>query len=207
MDLETKQKIEQEFLDNDMCKLNKICKFLIFKKNVPIIYHDDLYSIGRLTFVESINKYDASKDCKFETYLIGNIWRAFYDWTRDNMRWKRCNFQTDKDGKIMQDENDNPIIISDISIDAPTEDGTDIKEKIASDFNIEENISEEIGFSFDEKIEKYIKELPIKVQKVALLICQAYEKSDIMRILNIEEKQYLDAMKTMRQSEYTSILF
>lgn len=206
MDLELKQKIEQEFLDNDMYKLNKICRYLIFKKNVPSVFYDDLYSIGRLTFAESIKKYDTSKDCKFETYLIGNIWRAFYDWTRDNMRWKRCNFQTDKDGKIMQDENGDPIIISDMPLDAPTDDGIDLCERIASDFKIEDNLSEEIGFSSDDKIEKYLSRLSKRQRKIVLLLADGYSQDEIRELLHISKKEYTDSLLSIRAYENIRIL-
>lgn len=196
-----------DYHSNEMRKLKKICKPIIYGKNVPGMHHDDLYVVASNTLLESLESYDNSKGVSFETYLKGNIKRAFYDWTRDSWRGKRCNVERDEKGRIKKDENENPIIITDVSLDSPTDEGIDLAEKIDSGFRIENELSKEVGFLFDEKIEKYIKELPVKVQKVALLICQAYEKSDIMRILNIEEKQYLDAIKTMRLSEYTSILF
>ena len=120
-----KRQILDDFLSNDMKRLNKICKFLVTKKGAPTMHEDDLYSLGRLTFLESLITYNPSKECKFQTYLAGNIWRAFYDWTRDSTRWKRCNLLTDKNGNLEKDENNNPIIIPDIPIDAPTEDGVD----------------------------------------------------------------------------------
>ena len=107
----------------------------------------------------------------------------------------------------MRDENNNPIIIPDVSIDAPVEDGVDLSERVASDFDIEDNLSEEFGFSFEDKVERFLKELPIKTQRIACLISQGYEKRDIVNILHIEEKQYIDALKTMKQTEYISILY
>lgn len=189
-----------EYCRDNMKRLKKIC----YKRIRDIcgdsnMDEDDLFSIAMDVLIKSVKTYDESQG-SLDTFLYNNIYKKSDTYIRDTKyRAKRSNVQKDKDGKVTH--------IPNTPLDAPTDDGIDLAEKIASDFNIEDNLSEEIGFSFDEKIEKYIKELPIKVQKVALLICQAYEKSDIMRILNIEEKQYLDAMKTMRQSEYTSILF
>lgn len=170
------------------------------------MYEDDLYSLGRWTFLESLVTYDSSKECKFSTYLEGNIWRAFYDWTRDNTRWKRCNLQTGKDGNLMKDENNNPIIIPDIPIDAPTEDGVDLSERVASNFNIEEELSGEFGYSKDDKIQKYFSKLS-KVQKqIVMYLAEGYDSSEIQGLLHIDNKRYLDNMKAIRSYENIKVL-
>lgn len=203
---EEKQQILDEFLSNDMYKLNKICRFLVSKKGAPLIHEDDLYSLGRWVFLESVISYDPSKECKFSTYLEGNIWRAFYDWTRDNTRWKRCNLLTDKDGNLMRDENNNPIIIPDIPIDAPTEEGVDLSERVASNFNLEEELSEEFGFSQDDKIQKYLIKLSKMQRKIVLLLSEGYKALEIQELLHISSKKYLDNIKAIQSYENIRIL-
>jgi len=201
-----REQIEREYLFDDMRKLNKICKFLILRKNVPQMYEDDLYSIARITFVESLKTFDSSKKCKFQTYFIGNVWRAFYDWTRDNTRWKRCNLQIDKDGKIARDEKNNPIIIPDISIDAPTEDGIDLSERVASDFSIEEELSEEFGYSNDDKIQKYFSKLSKMQRQIVVYLSEGYDSGEIQDLLHIDNKRYLDNIKAIRSYENIKVL-
>lgn len=200
-----KEVIITYYCRNNMKKLKALCR-----KKVRTVCgdsnkdEDDLYSIAVDVLMKVVDTYEEGHDCKFESYLSSCINKKMDTYIRDNKyRYKRSNIQKDKD----EEGNDILVHIPNISLDKPSEDGVDIIEKIPSTTNVDNELFDKIGFSFDDKVEKYIKELPIKVQKVALLICQAYEKSDIIRILNIEEKQYLDAIKTMRQSEYTSILF
>lgn len=203
---EEKQQILDEFLSNDMYKLNKICRFLVSKKGAPLMHEDDLYSLGRWVFLESVISYNPSKECKFSTYLEGNIWRAFYDWTRDNTRWKRCNLQTDKDGNLMRDEKNNPIVISDIPIDAPTEDGVDLSERVASSFSIEEELSEEFGFSNDDKIQKYFSKLSKLQKQIVMYLTEGYDSAEIQGLLHIDNKRYLDNMKAIRSYENIKVL-
>lgn len=201
-----KRQILDDFLSDDMKKLNKICKFLVTKKGAPNMHEDDLYSLGRLTFLESLVTYDPSKECKFQTYLEGNIWRAFYDWTRDSTRWKRCNLQTDNKGKLTRDEDNNPIIISDIPIDALTEDGIDLSERIASDFNIENELSEESVISSEENVQNYLSSLNETEKQIAALIIQGYEHSDIKEKLGFSEKRYSRLLKNMSSFEKQIII-
>lgn len=203
---EEKQQILDEFLSNDMYKLNKICRFLVSKKGAPLMHEDDLYSLGRWVFLESVLSYDPSKVCKFSTYLEGNIWRAFYDWTRDNTRWKRCNLQTDKDGNLMRDENNNPIIIPDVSIDAPAEDGVDLSERVASNFSLEEELSEEFGFSQGDRIQKYLVKLSKMQRKIVLLLSEGYKALEIQELLHISSKKYLDNIKAIQSYENIRVL-
>ena len=76
-------KIIDEYCRNELHKLKKICDPIIYRKGVPTMYHDDLYSLAMDTLMDSVKRYDDSKVCKFETFLIGNIKRTFYDWTRE----------------------------------------------------------------------------------------------------------------------------
>lgn len=170
------------------------------------MYRDDLYAVASDTLLESLESYDDSKECTFKTFLTGNINRAFYDWTRDNRRGKRCNVERDSNGRIRRDEKGNPIIISDISLDAPTDEGLDIVERIDSGFQIEDALPEEIGFSFGENVDKYLKTLSDRQRQIANLIMQGYPSVEIKEKLKLTEKQYIDALKDMKAFEKSRIL-
>ena len=207
MDMLQKQQLIKEYCDNDMYKLNKLCRFLIKKKNVPQMYEDDLYSIARLTFVEAIETFDCAKNCKFQTYLIGNIWKAFYDWTRDNTRWKRCNLQTDGNGKLMRDENNRPVIIPDVSLDAVMEEDVSWCERIPSDFDIEKEVGKKDGFSAGDKIETYLKRLSKRQREMVLLLSQGYTSEEIREALHLSTKEYGENLLGIRAYENVKILY
>lgn len=196
----------EKYHSNDMYELKKICNPLIHRKGVPDMYRDDLYAVASDTLLESLESYDDSKECTFKTFLTGNINRAFYDWTRDNRRGKRCNVERDSNGRIRRDEKGNPIIISDISLDAPTDEGLDIVERIDSGFQIEDALPEEIGFSFGENVDKYLKTLSDRQRQIANLIMQGYPSVEIKEKLKLTEKQYIDALKDMKAFEKSRIL-
>lgn len=206
MDSVERQQIEEEYLSNNMQKLNRICSYLICRKKVPGMYEDELYSIGRLTFVESIEKYESSKNSSFQAYLIGNIWKAFYDWTRDNMRWKRCNLQRDRNGHILRDQENNSIAIPDISLDALADDGFDLCEKVASDFNMEEAVTEKVDSLSDESIGKYLSRLSNRQRKIVLLLYKGYRPEEIRDLLHISKREYADCMLSIKAYENIRIL-
>lgn len=218
MDLTEKQKnvlehltenqisIINEYHTDEMCKLKKICNPLIFRKNVPIMYHDDLYAVASNTLLESLSDYDETRGVSFENYLKGNINRAFYDWTRDSRRGKRCNLERDECGRIKKDEEGNPIVIYDISFDAPTENDVDLCEKIRSDFCIEDNLSEEIGFSFGDNVNEYMQSLTNKQKEIAQLFLQGYKSEEVKEILGLTEKKYKRYLSFMQKPEKRRLL-
>lgn len=191
--------------DNNMAMLKRMCNPIIFRKGIPLMDYDELYDVASDTLLESLETYDELKGSQFDTYLNGNINRAFYDWTRDRRRAKRCNVLMEN-GKIVKDEDGNPIVIPDIPIDAPTEDGIDMCEKIASSFNLEAELAEEIGISSGSKMDKYLNKLSKKQRRVAVYLSEGYKPPEIREILHITEKEYADCIKGMQSYEYIKIL-
>lgn len=200
-------KVINEYFADNMKELKKICDPLIVQKNVPEIYYEDLYGVASDTLIESLVSYNETKSCSFKTYLIGNIKRTFYDWTRDKWRGKRCNVERDEKGRIKRDEKGNPIIIHDISLDVLVEDGISLFEKIASDFNIYDEISVEIGISSGSKMEKYLEQLSRIQRQVAMYLSEGYKPTEIREILHITEKEYNDCMMAIKAYKNISILF
>ena len=58
-----------------------------------------------------------------------------------------------------KDENGNPIVIQNVSFDAPVDDGVDLCEKVASDFNVENELPKEINYGYSENIESFLNNL------------------------------------------------
>lgn len=198
-------KIIDEYFADDMKKLRKICDPLILKKGTPEIYHEDLYGVASDVLIESLVSFDPNKNCTFNTFFVGNIKRAFYDWIRDSTRLCRCNIQTDAEGRIVRDKDGNVVIIPSIPLDAPAEDGTDMKEKIASDFNIESCLSEEIGFSSDDRVTLFLKKMGKTQREILKLLMEGYSSLEVKEQLKITDREYNSEMAEIRKSKYLSM--
>lgn len=195
---------------DDMAMLKKICHPIIERKNVPQMEWDELYDVASDTLLESIASYDKSKGSQFKTYLTGNIKRAYYDWTRDQRRGKRCNLERDKNGRIIKDKEGKPKIISNISLNGKTEEGTEFGELIDSGFRIEDEVSEEIGFSLENNIQNFSPEMQeylinlSKVQiKVLELMGQGYDREEILEKLHITKELYKDSVAAITSKKAT----
>lgn len=202
-----------EYCVNDMSKLKKISYNAFFRYGIPAHEHDELYDDAMNVLMESVINFDSSQGASFKTYLINNIKKSVIDWYRDNyQRCKRKNLLTDKNGKIVKvDKNGNvtdddkgkPVIISDTSFDAPTEEDNDLAERIASNFNIEDK--SEFDFSTDEKVDNFIDSLP-KIQKNILLMRMENVPADnIKQKLNISDREYSSAMKSIKINKGLSV--
>ena len=98
------------YSENDMARLKRICNPIINMKNVDQKDYDDLYSDALKVLLESVQTFDETADCSFNTFLTGNIKRSFYDWSRDQLTWKRCNleYETDENGEIINEDSIMP---------------------------------------------------------------------------------------------------
>ena len=194
-----------EYLKNNMKKLKQVCYFVWGKNNIEQSYHDDLYDDAMEVLVESVIRFNPDGDAKFNTYLTNNIRKSYIEWYRDNfLRAKRNNLELDENGKIKRDEKGNPIIIHNISFDAPADDGIDQHDKIASDFDIDDEL--EIKESCSENAITYLNALSPIQKDIANLIMIGYEFSDIKEKLQLSDKQFDGQLKYMRSDKYSSIL-
>ena len=197
--------IINEYCENDMKKLKQICYTVWGNKGLPTCYYDDLYDDAMNVLSESVITFNPDENTQFKTYLISNIHKSYKDWFRDtHLRAKRNNLELDKNGKIKKDEKGNPIIIPSISFDAPVDEGIDLREKIASDFNIEDDLEIKEGCS--ENTITYLNALSPTQKEIANLIMIGYEFSDIKEKLQLSDKQFDSHLKYMRCDKYSSIL-
>ena len=199
-----------DYLKNDMRKLKKICYQVWGKRGLPSCYHDDLYDDAMNVLVESVISYDENNS-KFSTFLISNIKRSYKDWYRDtHLRAKRSNLLLDKNGKIVRDKEGKPIIIPNVSFDAPVKDeenNTTLKDMIASNINIEKEIlGENSEVYMNEKIEKYLKSLSNIQRKIIEMKMQDIGVKYIKEELGITDSQYSSYMQDAIQYEHIRLL-
>ena len=196
--------IINEYCENDMKKLKQICYAVWGKKGLPTCYHDDLYDDAMNVLSESVITFNPDGKASFKTYLTNNIRMSYGQWYRDNfLRAKRNNLELDEKGNIKKDENENPIIIHNISFDAPADDGIDIKEKVSSDFNIENE--SDIDFESDDKVELFMSSLSNTQRKILELKMMNYSIDEIKQKLNISDVEYNASMKSIKMNENLSL--
>ena len=197
--------IINEYCENDMKKLKQICYTVWGNKGLPTCYHDDLYDDAMNVLSESVTTFNQDGSASFKTYLTNNIRMSYGQWYRDNfLRAKRNNLELDKKGNIKKDENGNPIIIPNISFDAPIDDGMDLCEKVASDFNIDDEL--DIEECCCNNTLTYLNSLSPTQKRIANLIMLGYKAPEIKLKLKLTDKQFDNHMKHMRSFELASIL-
>lgn len=190
----SQQQIIDKFCANEMRELKRICYPKIRRVcGDANMDDDDIYSIAMDVLVDSVKRYDDSQG-KFETFLSSNIQNKINTYIRDTKyRAKRSNVQKDENGK--------DIYVPNIPIDAPTDDGIDIVERIDSGFQIEDELPEEIGFSFGENVKEYLNSISEVQKKIAKYIMAGYKPSEIRVLLGLSEKQYAEHLAEMRSYE------
>lgn len=202
--------IIEDYCKDDMKKLKMVCYPIWGNKGLPSCYHDDLYDDAMKVLIESVVSYNPDIKASFKTFLSNNIKLSQREWYRDNfLRAKRNNLELDKNGKIKTRTDENgkevPIIIKNLSFDAPVgEDEIDLKEKVASDFRVEDEV--DVGASYSEYVSDYLKILSPIQRNIAHMIMKGFNSSQIKEKLNLTDKQYENHMKHLRCDKNTSIL-
>lgn len=155
---------------------------------------------------------EAKQKLKSGEKAIINI-NPFYDWTRDNERGIRCNVLKDENGRIVKEKDENGrernVTIQNISIHQKVndEDGSTYEDIIASNFDVFDELPEEMGFFKEDKVEKYIQSLSIKQKKIGKLLSSGYTKCEIREILHMTSKEFSDQLNGMKSYRKISILF
>lgn len=193
-----KEDLRKYYLDNEMRELKKIANPIIKQKNFPMMEHDDLYSDAMKVVEESLASYDENRNCSFKTFLVGNIKRSFYDYRKKGNQWKRRNLETEN-GKLKKDENGHTIPIQNVSLDAETEDGISLAEKIPY---IENNTDEELS----DNAQEYLKSLSPTQREIASLIMDGYQLKDIQKMLDISDKRWNKTVADMRSFSKKNII-
>lgn len=205
---EWKNQIANEYCGNNMRKLRKICDKILKARNIPKEHWESFYDRAVDIFLESINSYDDSKECKFNTYFYGNLRRRTGTWFRDNFRFKRCNLERDFIGNIIKDEKGNPTIIPNVSIHMKVDPEEDciLEEIISSNYNLEREIMNKL-YPTTDRVELYKSKLSYSQQLVVDLMCAGYTESEILLELHISKEEYKDKiLDTMKLYENVKVL-
>lgn len=199
----------QEYYDDDAKKLHMIVDKILRKYGG--IYdkdRDDFYSLANEVFAVSLRDFDKSK-CNFDGFLYSNLVKKIITEIRDRNRGKRSNTKPKRDdnGNVVTDD-DGKIIyefVPDVSLDTPTgeEDNCTLGDLIEDVNTIESKL---FPCNIGDKAEKYLLELPRLAREIILLKINGNDKDYIVNSLHITNKQYSDAMVTMKSSQYISIL-
>ena len=159
---------------------------------------DDFYSVANYYFIEAANDFDGTGDIK--GYLKMELAKKLSSYARGLQRQKRCDVKT-----IIVGGKKTKVYHSTLSFDAPinSEEGLEtLGDVTPSDFNLEDSLSEEIGLSFSPDVNEYLKKLPKKTRKIALLIGEGYRPCDICKKIQIAEKEYQIHMDIIHTYEY-----
>lgn len=205
---EWKNQIANEYCGNNMRKLRKICDKILKARNIPKEHWESFYDRAVDIFLESINSYNDSKECKFNTYFYGNLRRRTGTWFRDNFRFKRCNLERDFSGNIIKDEKGNPTIIPNVSIHMKVDSEEDciLEEIISSNYNLEREIMNKL-YPTTDRVELYKSKLSYSQQLVVDLMCAGYTESEILSELHISREEYKDKiLDTMKLYENVKVL-
>ncbi|EPD59151.1 hypothetical protein HMPREF1215_00758 [Coprococcus sp. HPP0074] len=205
---EWKNQIANEYCGNNMRKLRKICDKILKARNIPKEHWESFYDRAVDIFLESINSYDDSKECKFNTYFYGNLRRRTGTWFRDNFRFKRCNLERDFIGNIIKDEKGNPTIIPNVSIHMKVDPEEDciLEEIISSNYNLEREIMNKL-YPTTDRVELYKSKLSYSQQLVVDLMCAGYTENEILSELHISREEYKDKiLDTMKLYENVKVL-
>lgn len=205
---EWKNQIANEYCGDNMRKLRKICDKILKARNIPKEHWENFYDRAVDIFLESINSYDDSKECKFNTYFYGNLRRRTGTWFRDNFRFKRCNLERDFSGNIIKDEKGNPTIIPNVSIHMKVDPEEDciLEEIISSNYNLEREIMNKL-YPTTDRVELYKSKLSYSQQLVVDLMCAGYTENEILSELHISREEYKDKiLDTMKLYENVKVL-
>lgn len=217
MEQEIEQKIS-EYYQNNAKKLRTMIN-QIFHRHYGGINDkdiDEFYGIGTDVLIEIWKKhkngnetFDFSKG-DFDGYVYNSIRMAIID------EFKRQNRDKRKTKVLLMDENGNKVLdektgkpvkvpVPDIRLDAPLKDGEDatLKDMIPSDFEMNKEIQ---GICKNEKIENFLKNLPMIQRQISEMIMEGFSVSEIKERMNLSSKEYADNFQQLRSFKNISIL-
>lgn len=187
--------IIDEYCCDGMKKLKKLCDPIIMKiGGISEKDHDDIYSLAQFLLYKSVKNYDKdnANGASFKTFLYNILSRRIYaTYIRDKNRQCRSNTRISKNGEV--------IFIPDVSLDAPTEETQDIKEKIASDYNVED--ASEFDFTVDENVENFMSSLSNIQRKILEMKMKEIPTDKIRSELGISAARYAKEMESIKLNE------
>lgn len=175
------------YYENNAQKLHKMVDNILFKLRLDVD-SEDFYSLANEIFVDAIRRYDKSQS--FDTFLYSCLSNKIKtEMTRRN-RYKR---QADREA---------------VSIYTPLKDDEDLmlKDVIADEFNIEDEIFEKREDGYSNNTLAYLSRLSNLQKEVLWLTVDGYLPKEIKEQLHITDKQYSDCNKAIHSYRNISIL-
>ena len=189
---------------NDAKEMKQICnkEMMKFGGIYEMDYHDFYSQVG-WDISKARESFDPNKGKSFKDYIYGVIKFSVCKEMNHRKREKRQLIVKkeiiDEDGNITTKKE----YIPNISLDAPAEDGINIEEKVASDFNIENET--DLNFESDDKVELFMNSLSNIQRKILELKMEDYSVDEIKQKMNISDTEYNKAMKSIRMNENLSL--
>lgn len=195
-------KVTEQYYENNAEKLHKMVD-KILKKYGGLSQKDtdDFYSLANEVFWVAVNDFNGNGD--FNGFLYSRLARKIMSMITKRNRKKRADIEVvTKDNGKKEIKYHQPL-----SLDSPIdfESGNNVLtlgDVTESTFDLESVASDDTGLRFSEDVNVYLKMLPIKTRKVALLISDGYAPCDIIKKIHITEKEYQIHVNIMRTYEY-----
>lgn len=148
---------------------------------------DDFYSLANEVFVDAMGRYDGAQS--FDGFLYSCLSNKIKsEITRRNREKRKADRMA-------------------LSLDAPVGDSENytLGEAIADSFDMEAEAFREVN-ALAHKLEKYLAMLSRKQKEVLGLLSFCYKASEIQEALHMSQKEYADALKSIRSYENIKIL-
>ncbi len=169
---------------------------------------EECYSIANLYISKYIksqldqNVEDFDED-KFDGYMYFGITNKIKTYITHKNRGKRCQIVTSKEGDKEVKQYIYPTSLDNLM----TDDGeTKYIDVIPSDFDIESSIDVGELLNLGENVVKYIASLGCMERKIADLIMQGCNSTEIKDILHISDKEYYTYLSDMKEYEKRQLL-
>ena len=162
---------------------------------------DDFYSLANEVFWIAVNDFNGHGD--FNGFLYSRLARKIMSMITKRNRKKRADIEMVINNNGKKEIRYHQPLSLDAPIDSESGDNTlTLGDVTESEVDLEIATSENIELRFSEDVNVYLKMLPIKTRKVALLISEGYAPCDIIEKIHITQKEYQIHASIMRTYEY-----
>ena len=177
------------YMEHDARKLKHTVDGILKTKFawLPMIYYDDVYSIGATVLWHCEKKYDKTKNINFDTWLKFCLERKIKTYVTYTNREKRS--KKDKTGKR----------IADVCIDTPiNEKGDCLKDILVGETDI--------GYYDNDSVVEYLSTLSTDAKKVLKLLVEGSKNKEISEKLGYPERRVSDLISFMKAPRRVKIL-
>lgn len=185
------------YCGNENKELKKIVNPILIRRFawIPQKDYDDFYSIASMVVWDCEKKFDGKKvkTKKFKSFVSTCI----------HNKIKTHITYMNRDKRMVKDEDGNPLHNS--SLDAPIgdEDNSTLGDYLSNNCDVENEVVKKS--CNDENVEEFLGSLSKKQRKIIELKMEDYTSDEIKQILNISDREYNSAMKSIQMNENLSL--